>query len=129
MFGGRENYYTFHNFIKYFDVEKKTWIEEEPIDGVYPPPRYAHTLDLYNDKLIIYNGCVNHRIGKRFNDMWFYHIHEKRFEEIEQKGECPKWIGADQMKMHAMTICRDSLFVFGGAPKVSNSFYRFDIPR
>lgn len=86
MFGGRENYYTFHNFMKYFDLQTKTWVEEDIGLSTRPPPRYSHTMLLHQEKLIIYNGCVNHIIGKRFNDMWYYHILEKRYEEVEQKG-------------------------------------------
>lgn len=128
------------NELRSFNTSKSHWTLLSPdystpiaTRGTTPPPRSAHSLCAYRDKVVLFggSGAFIREIGLRmsFNDLWIWDTKctdkNKGWKQIIDKGEMPR-----KRMQHAGACLGGIMLVMGGfsteAKTVLDDFNLFD---
>jgi hypothetical protein len=84
-----------------------------------PDPRFGHSVVRYKDTLILYGGEENfdteRKKRKLFNDIYYYHIHAKLWEQVPWREKV-----VYGRKYHAAVMIGQNMLVHGGIKPSNN---------
>lgn len=125
MFGGYDSIKLL-NDVHILDLQTFIWTKLEsptvPESDDYPPCLVSHNFSLYNCQYAILYGGTGLEIVSNSNKLYTFNLKTYQWKKINVIGDTlPTFYGA------SLTICNDSVFIFGGTTgfSFSNSIYKF----
>ncbi|CAG5099072.1 Oidioi.mRNA.OKI2018_I69.XSR.g16225.t1.cds [Oikopleura dioica] len=107
LWGGRNDQYGPDADMFCYCTMKNSW-EKVEWSGNRPFGRDGHTMNTWNDKIIIFGG-FDAEYDTYSNDTHIFDIKEKSWSRVVTSGSAPRW-----RDFHTAVIIRDRLFIFGG---------------
>lgn len=107
LWGGRNDQYGPDADMFSYCTKSNSW-EKVEWSGNRPFGRDGHTMNTWNDKIIIFGG-FDAEYDTYSNDTHIFDIKEKFWSRVVTSGSAPRW-----RDFHTAVIISDKLFIFGG---------------
>jgi N-acetylneuraminic acid mutarotase len=93
LFGGEysttRQFYHYKDFWK-FDIKTSTWSELK-VTGIPPSQRSGHRMIVWKSYIVLFGGFYDtFRDSYYFNDLYFYHVTEQKWEKVEFSPSAPQ---------------------------------------